>query len=78
MRLSAALLGAPTVAIMLTAALTAVLPAPSDIKLLAAMLAVFPAIVAGICLSFWSRSAARVWAVCLGLGALSFFLLRAR
>jgi len=73
-RLSAALLGAPLAALLFTIGVTAVMPGSSDLRLLTAMLVVFPAMVAGVALALWSRSGARAWLVCLGLGALGVAL----
>lgn len=73
---SAAVIGAPAAALLVTIAATTLMPGPPDVRLLTAMLAVFPAMAAGACLVVWRRDGVRAWVACLGLCALALVIHR--
>lgn len=74
-RISAAVLGAPVAALLLSAALPALVPAPSDVRYFVACVAVAPATAAAPCFALLSKSAGRAWGGSLAVSALSALVL---
>ncbi|AKT38195.1 hypothetical protein [Chondromyces crocatus] len=71
-----ALLGAPLTAFVLVVVLTTLMPGSPDVRLLTAMLSVFPVMAAAACLAWWSRSSGRAWVICFALIAFSLLVHR--
>lgn len=74
-RISAAIVGAPLAAVLVALALSAKIPAESDIRLLIGEISVFPLIIFGSCAALLSRSGLRAWGGCALAAALSLITL---
>lgn len=70
-RVTAAIVGAPVAAILVTVAAAAGLPFDSDVRLALAELATLPLMIIGACAALLSRNGMRAWAGCALVSALA-------